>query len=67
MQTLRVALLIALFASSAAPQGEPTARRRAVSRDPAPQQGEIRACGTDICTTSQPRACIEIWNAETAW
>ena len=67
MQTLRFALLIALFALSAAPQSEPAGRRRAVSRDPSPRQGEIGACGTDICTTTQPHACIEISNAETAW
>ncbi|HVR43069.1 MAG TPA: hypothetical protein VMS56_06435 [Thermoanaerobaculia bacterium] len=69
MNRLCATLLVALLATVAAAQspredgGVP--RRRAVVREPAATG--IRACGTDVCSTSQPHACVEISNAETAW
>ncbi|MGH9458122.1 MAG: hypothetical protein ACRD2J_10855 [Thermoanaerobaculia bacterium] len=60
-------LVLALVATVAAAQspGDGT-RRRPVERNPS-AVGTIRACETDICATTQPHACIEISNAETAW
>jgi Cu2+-containing amine oxidase len=61
-----LAVLAVLMAGIAAAQDNVTTRRRAVPRMPAQEPG-IRACGTDICNTTQPHACIEMTNAETAW
>jgi Cu2+-containing amine oxidase len=58
------AVLLGLVMVAGAPLAE-AAKRRAVRSAPA-QQG-IFSCGTDICETSQPHACIEVVNAETAW
>jgi Cu2+-containing amine oxidase len=58
-------LLITLSATFASAQESVMTRSRIVARDSS-QMG-VRACGTDICTTTQPHACVEIVNAETAW
>ena len=64
MKTLWSAFLIIAVATAAAAQ-ERAARVRAAAKGPAAQV--VGACGTDICTTTQPHACIEVTNAETAW
>ncbi|HET7706579.1 MAG TPA: hypothetical protein VFM36_10865 [Thermoanaerobaculia bacterium] len=61
-----IVTLAVLMTGSAAAQDNIPTRRRAVPRMPGVEQG-IRACGTDICNTTQPHACIEVTNAETAW
>ncbi|MFN2442223.1 MAG: hypothetical protein ABR517_06020 [Thermoanaerobaculia bacterium] len=68
MRLVSFAVLFALLAIPAT--AGPPAAEAEISRgrpvDRAPAEG-IRPCGTDICDTSQPHACIEITNAETAW
>ena len=64
MQTLASVLLVATIAVTAAAQEGPTRARAAAQR--AVAQG-VRPCGTNICNTSQPSACVEVTNAETAW
>lgn len=59
---VRLALAAVLVCAPIA-EGE---RRRAV-RSVVLTEPAIRACGTDICQTTQPHACIEVENAETAW
>ena len=58
-------VIVILLLLTASPSAE-AARRRTV-RSGQPQQQGIRACGTDICNTAQPHACIEMVNAETSW
>jgi primary-amine oxidase len=58
-------VLLALLVMIASPAAE-AARRRTV-RSGEPQTQGMRACGTDICETTQPHACIEVVNAETSW
>ena len=58
-----ILLLSLLFMSVASAQTSPSPRRRAGG----PLQQGIRACATDICSTTLPHACVEITNAETAW
>jgi len=60
MNTIQV-VLVALFAFAVVAQDAAGARARK-----APPPG-IRPCGTDICSTTQPHACVEMVNAETAW
>ena len=67
MRLVCSALLFALLATTAgagSPAAEGISRGRPVDR--APAEG-IGPCGTDICDTSEPHACIEVTNAETAW
>ena len=65
MKTICRVVLIALVTVVAASQETASARRRAVRKGPV-HQG-VLPCGTDICSTVQPHACIEVVNAETAW
>jgi Cu2+-containing amine oxidase len=67
MRRTRYGVLLAFVAVVAGSQATEAARRRAVRTGPVPQQEGIRACETDICNTTQPHACIEAVNAETAW
>jgi Cu2+-containing amine oxidase len=53
---------IAVIAMSPSAEG---ARRRAVRKTPVQQA--FRPCQIDICSTTEPHACIEVVNAETAW
>jgi len=66
MKTICRVVLIALVAVVMTSQEAEAARRRAVRSGSGPVQG-IVPCGTNICDTTQPSACIEIVNAETAW
>lgn len=63
MSSMRRIVFIAFVAVVAGSPVTEAARRRAVRTA---QQG-IAPCGTDICNTTQPHACIEAVNAETAW
>lgn len=69
MKTLLSATFIAFAATLAlaqTPEEEGgVGRRRAVTRETATE--EIRACGTDICNTTEPHTCVEVSNPETAW
>ncbi|MEO8378528.1 MAG: hypothetical protein ABI779_02570 [Acidobacteriota bacterium] len=64
MKTISRVLLLALVTAFVAAPQMAGARRRAVRT--VSTQG-IVPCGTDICDTDQPHACIQVVNAETAW
>ena len=64
MREIRLAVLFAIVVIAVSHPAE-AARRRAVAKGPVQQA--IAQCGTDICDTTQPHACVEIVNAETAW
>ncbi len=64
MKTIPRVVLIAIVALVASSPTTEAARRRAVRTGAV--QG-ILPCGTDICNTTQPHACVEVVNAETAW
>lgn len=64
MRRITLALLLT-FAAVAPAADTHAARRRAVRTGPVQQA--VSPCQTDICNTTQPHACIEVANAETAW
>ena len=66
MRKIRLVLLLAVVAVVAVSQPAEAARRRAVGKATSGLLG-VSPCGTDICNTTQPHACIEVVNAETAW
>ena len=63
--TVLAAVLAPVVAVVAQETATAASRTRAVRKSPA-QQG-VRPCATDICATTQPHACVEMVNAETAW
>ena len=66
MNVLVSALIVSLATTAAVAQEISTARARLVAKGPVQAPGP-RPCSTDICSTTQPHACIEIANQETAW
>lgn len=70
MKTISSVVLLTLLTFAAVAQEPMPDRRRAVRKAPALEQPApqgIRPCSTDICATTEPHACVEMHNAETAW
>lgn len=61
----RVCCIVVALAYAALAAAQQESKRRPVGRKA--EFPAISACGTDICSTSQPHACIQVTYPETAW